>query len=70
MAEDCSGEIIESEAAKILSKSELQSLQKIKTEREIAEAGIEGLAHCPYVILFVRTARTRFGTDSFRALMT
>lgn len=47
MTEDCEGIIREVEASKVVSPKSILALQKIRMEKELDEAGFEGLAKCP-----------------------
>ncbi|ORY86653.1 hypothetical protein BCR35DRAFT_277479 [Leucosporidium creatinivorum] len=45
---DCGAEFTESEARRFLPKATLELLHKIRMEKEVDEAGLEGLEKCPF----------------------
>lgn len=47
MTGECDGFIREADAAKVVSSKSLAGLQKIRMEKEIDQAGLEGLSKCP-----------------------
>jgi hypothetical protein len=49
----CTSFFSEREAERFLNRNSMNALHQIKQEKELGEAGIEGLEQCPYVLFFL-----------------